>query len=77
MSKKDKKNNSIKELTEKVSNLEKGIQNAVNTIGQTITDYVIFNDDYDKFMAFLKGKYQKEKTNEANKGKETSQEKGK
>lgn len=48
------------EIIGMIANLEKGVQNAINTLGQTITDYVMFKDDIDKFTAFLKGKYPKQ-----------------
>ena len=62
-----KKKLTYNELANYVVNLEKNVQNAVNTLGQTITDYVTYKEDYDKFMAYLKGKYQKENTDERNK----------
>jgi len=51
------------EIIGMITNLEKGVQNAINTLGQTITDYITFNDDIDKFTAFLKGKYPKQGEN--------------
>ena len=63
---------SANEIIGMITNLEKGVQNAINTLGQTITDYVIFKDDIDKFTAFLKGKYPKqgEKDGSGKEGKE-------
>ena len=74
MAKKEtKKEMNVNELHGIVSRLEQGMQNAVNNLSQTITDYVIFNNDYDKFMSFLKGKYQKQEASDG--GKETDKEK--
>ena len=67
MSQKKQKKLTYNELLGIISNLERNVQNAIHTLGQTITDYVTYKEDYDKFMAYLKGKYQKENTDERNK----------
>ena len=46
-----------KQIANYVLDFEMKAQNAVNTIGQTITDYIEFKGETDKFMDFLKNKY--------------------
>tara|TARA_Y100000592_G_scaffold80152_1_gene126559 strand:+ start:290 stop:523 length:234 start_codon:yes stop_codon:yes gene_type:complete len=69
--KQEKKELTVSELHGIVSRLEQGMQNAVNNLSQTLTDYVTFNNDYNEFLLFLKGKYQKQ--GESDGGKESKE----
>ena len=51
-----------KELANYVVNMEGKFNHALNTIGKTLTDFIEFKGDKDKFIEFLKEKY-KEKDN--------------
>ena len=51
-----------KELANYVVNMEVKFNHALNTIGKTLTDFIEFKGDKDKFIEFLKEKY-KEKDN--------------
>ena len=51
-----------KELANYVENMEGKFNHALNTIGKTLTDFIEFKGDKDKFIEFLKEKY-KEKDN--------------
>jgi hypothetical protein len=46
-----------KELGNYLVTVENKLGHAINTMGQTIFDYIEFNGDKDKFIEFLKTKY--------------------
>ena len=39
--------------------LEIKLNNAINTIGQSVADYIDYNNDKEKFIGFLEKKYDK------------------
>ena len=54
-----KKKLTYNELANYVVNFESKVNDAVNVIGKTMTDYIEFKKDKDKFITHLKEKYEK------------------
>ena len=50
-----------KELANYVVSIEQRLTHAINTIGQTLTDYIEFKGDKDTFIEHLKQKYKEKK----------------
>ena len=69
----NRKKLTYKELSNYIVNFEQQARHAVNTISQTIADYIEFSGATKKFMEFLKTKY--ERKSDANRKKDTSKKK--
>ena len=69
----NRKKLTYKELANYIVNFEQQAKNAVNTISQTMADYIEFSGETKKFMEFLKTKY--ERKSDANRKKDTSKKK--
>jgi hypothetical protein len=68
MPKQKRKKLTYNEMANYIVQLEMKLNNAINAIGQSVTDYIDYNNDKEKFIGFLEKKYDKkfEKTEEVN-----------
>ena len=68
MPKQKRKKLTYNEMANYIVQLEIKLNNAINTIGQSVADYIDYNNDKEKFIGFLEKKYDKkfERTEEVN-----------
>tara|TARA_Y100000356_G_scaffold119567_1_gene111327 strand:+ start:228 stop:446 length:219 start_codon:yes stop_codon:yes gene_type:complete len=68
MPKQKRKKLTYNEMANYIVQLEMKLNNAINAIGQSVTDYIDYNNDKEKFIGFLEKKYDKkfERTEEVN-----------
>tara|TARA_B100001939_G_scaffold343076_1_gene355211 strand:- start:643 stop:861 length:219 start_codon:yes stop_codon:yes gene_type:complete len=59
MPKQKRKKLTYNEMANYIVQLEMKLNNAINAIGQSVTDYIDYNNDKEKFIAFLEKKYKK------------------
>lgn len=59
MPKQKRKKLTYNEMANYIVQLEMKLNNAINAIGQSVTDYIDYNNDKEKFIGFLEKKYDK------------------
>lgn len=59
MPKQKRKKLTYNEMANYIVQLEIKLNNAINTIGQSVADYIDYNNDKEKFIGFLEKKYDK------------------
>tara|TARA_R100001086_G_scaffold240813_2_gene167294 strand:- start:63 stop:281 length:219 start_codon:yes stop_codon:yes gene_type:complete len=59
MPKQKRKKLTYNEMANYIVQLEMKLNNAINTIGQSVADYIDYNNDKEKFIGFLEKKYDK------------------
>ena len=59
MPKQKRKKLTYNEMANYIVQLEMILNNAINAIGQSVTDYIDYNNDKEKFIGFLEKKYDK------------------